>query len=156
MEANVTKAKPKAEREREAEKRMRKRVGWTRTEWINHAEHGMGVGLITYLEWCLAHRNGKRRLAQRWWFAFDRELARTIVELSCHPLRRRFDIRAAFEQAIAEERGVAASFVDYVTEGFAEVHGKIRRRVRDDDIERFFERVRFHGQLLDDRITAAD
>jgi hypothetical protein len=79
-------------------------VGWTRTDWINEVAHAIIVASIYWCESKLAGRNGKRWVARRRMAQFERELFMGFMHVAVYPVRREFDRRAAWREAIAEAR----------------------------------------------------
>jgi hypothetical protein len=76
----------------------------------------------------------RRLLAQQrlgrswsWTVEFERELFRRMMDVHVHPVKRAFDRRAAFQEAIAEIHGAVDRLLDHVEREFGNTVGRVRR-----------------------------
>ena len=128
-------------------KRMRALLGWTRTQWIDHAEKAIGEAMLVFLQARLCHKNGQRRLVRGMMLEVDRVLARGMLELLTHPVKRRFNYVDAFDEALGDKSRMEASLRRYVQTRFEQGHGRLRRPIEDRDMVEFWELARKHGTL---------
>jgi hypothetical protein len=131
---------------------MRRAVGWTRAEWINGVESALGEAFIAFCKARLADKNGQRRPGRSWTVEFECELFRRMIDVHVHPVKRAFDRRAAFQEAIAEMHGALDRLRDHVEREFSNAVGRVRRGIDDRDVKEFWTQAREATRVL----TGAD
>ena len=85
---------------------------------------------------------------------FERELFRRMIDVHVHPVKRAFDRRAAFQEAIAEMHGAVDGLRDHVEREFGNAVGRVRRRIDDRDVTEFWARAREATRVLTGRIES--
>jgi hypothetical protein len=124
-------------------------VGWTRPEWINEVESAVGEAFILFCQAKLAERNGQRRHAKTWASEFDRLLFRKIVEIHVRPVKREFDRKEAFEEAVLEMLpGTIPALQEHVERQFEKTVVKRRRGIDEMDVNEFWKTVRGAATML--------
>jgi hypothetical protein len=127
---------------------MRRLVGWTRSHWVNEVEGALGEAFILFCQARLAERNGQRRHARQWAAEFERLLFQKVISIHVHPLKRAFDRKVAFAEAVAEMLpGTIPALQEHVERQFAEVC-KVRRGLDDADVKKFWEQARWAAGIL--------
>ncbi|MGA3123390.1 MAG: hypothetical protein ABSF69_21685 [Polyangiaceae bacterium] len=128
---------------------MRAKVGWTRGTWVNEVEQKLGEAFLVFTRAKLAERNGPKRRTLGWKLEFDRVLHVGIIDIAIHPVKREFDRRQAFEQAVAEmSRRTILALQEHVEREFVKAVGTVRRGLEDADIEDFWEEARAAARIL--------
>jgi hypothetical protein len=130
--------KGKKPREKKAVASMRAKLGWTRGDWINEVEDAVAEAFIVFAEMKLAERSGAKRLAKGWATEFERKLHVGMIRIAIHPVKRAFDRKLAFEQAVAEMDGTIESLRAHVEREYAKAVGGVGRRLDGADIETFW------------------
>ena len=135
-------------KKRKAVAATRARIGWTRTNWINEVEDVLGEAFIIFAKAKLAEKNGQKRLAKGWAMEFDRKLHVGMITVAIHPVKRNFDRKVAFEQAITEMDGTIESLWAHVEREYTKAVGGVRRGLDGRDIELFWRMVREGAKIL--------
>jgi squalene cyclase len=121
---------------------IRRKVGWTRSDWINEVESALAEAFMLFAQARLAGRNGRQRDARTLAAEFDRLLSRKVMQILVHPVKGEFDRDAAFEEAVSEMVGNAIPALRaHVEREFGEFC-QVRRGLDDRDLEEFWKRVR--------------
>lgn len=123
-------------------------VGWSRHQWVNELESALGEAFLIWCQARLARRNGQRRHARAWAAEFERLVSRKMVEIHVHPVKRPFDRRAAFEEAIAEMPDTIRALRQHVEREFGKIVGPVRRGIVDRDIGEFWREVREAARVV--------
>jgi hypothetical protein len=125
------------------------RIGWTRGDWINEVETALGEAFIAFAKARLCEKNGQRRRARSWMLEFDRILFRAMIDVQVHPVRRNFDRKLAFEQALTEmNSGFIERLRAHVEREYATAVGRLKRRVDGRDIKGFWRAVREGSRVM--------
>lgn len=122
-------------------------IGWTRTDWINEVAHAIAFSSVYWFESRLAGRNGKRWVARQCMSRFESNLLMGFMHVAVYPVRREFDRRAAWRDAVTEARRSVRSLKRQIERKFA-IATRLGRRLQPHDETAMWTCVRRHATLM--------
>ncbi len=128
--------------------KMRAAVGWTRAEWITTATEKLRQAAVMFFKARLAENNGPRRFAKGWRMEFERVLSEGTLYLFVQPVKRKFEMGDAFEEAVREVEGTPSLLRVLVQREFIKGVGPVRRPLTEADDAAFWKLVRDEARIL--------
>lgn len=125
-------------------------VGWSRADWVDEVAYAIDFSSVYWSESRLAARNGQRWVARKCMGSFESNLLMGFTHVAVYPVRREFDRRAAWRDAITEAQRSVRRLREQIERKWV-VATRLGRRLRPHDGDAMWTRVRRQAAIMEIR-----